>query len=137
MTPPYVWGPKYWDFLRMMLETCSDEQAKTLLVPTIHNFHKMLPCPVCVTHFTDVLAKFPPERYVTGAGDEGRVARLRWYDLVREEVRKNEAPKSLLSQLRKHRVAILRAVGFVVFLLIAGVVGALVLRRCQETGVTS
>jgi len=130
-----VWGPVFWRFLRVVLETCSDEQAAKDLVPLITSFHALLPCHSCRTNFTKVLAAFPPDKYVTQKGAEGRTARLRWYDLVREEVRKHEPAKDFLARLRKHKYEIMRAAGFIVFLLIAALIGALILRRCQETGV--
>jgi hypothetical protein len=129
--PPSVWGPIYWQYLRFVLESCSETQAQTSLVPLITSFAATLPCESCTTNFAKVLAKYPPQNYVV----KDRASRLEWYDLVRDEVRRHEPPKTLLYQLRKHRVEIMRIVGFVVFILLAGVVGALILRRCKETGV--
>jgi hypothetical protein len=134
MTPPWIWGPVYWRFLYVVLETCSDEQAKSDLVPLVRAFHSMLPCESCRKNFKKVLEKYPPEKYLAGAAVH---ARLAWYNLVREEVRAHEPPKTLLYKLRKHKYEIMRAVGFIVFLLLAAIIGALVLRRCQEKGVVS
>ena len=130
MPPTWVWGPVFWAYLKMVLETTSEEQSKTHLVPLIKQFHLMLPCQSCRQNFEKVLAKFPPDKYVFT--EEGR--RL-WYHMVREEVRQHEPPKTLLYRLRKHKYELMRAAGFIVFLIIAGVIGALVLRRCQEKGV--
>lgn len=71
---PDQWGPPSWRYLRTVLETTSDEQAQTSLLPMIKTFAAMLPCESCRKNFDDVLRRFPPEHYVK----RDRASRLVW-----------------------------------------------------------
>lgn len=127
MTTPDEWGPLYWKTLKIVVEnggrTPSDKVA------FIGAMANALPCQVpCAQNFRGVLSEYPPERYMSSDLD----VRRQWYDLVREAVRKQEEPKTLPRILRRHRFTILRVTGYVVLLILAGFVGALIFRRYAE-----
>lgn len=128
-----VWGPIYWAYLRTYVSTVTDESATnaaTGMSPLVTAFTASLPCESCKLNFAKVLAKYPPSTYA-----QTLAKRLEWYDLVRQEVRQHEPPKSMLTRLRRSGPLIFKTLGFVLLLLIAAFMGALVLRRCQEKGV--
>jgi len=96
------WGPAYWSTLRYAVETSSGAP----LVAFVNAFALVLPCPKCIEHFKPILQQYPPEKYLASPSKEER---LKWFDMVREAVRKQEPPMTPGRFMRRHRLALLVA----------------------------
>lgn len=95
------------------------------LIPSI------LPCQnPCAVHFRKVLADYPPCEYLSAKSTRAR--RMQWFVLVRQAVRKNEAKMTPSRWWRKHGATVMQSIGFVLVILLAGVIGALCFKRCAE-----
>lgn len=89
---PSIWGKSAWTFIRCILQTFDPAtQDSEALCRWINALPQVLPCYKCRINFTHTLQKYPFKEYC----DKGLYTK--WYDSVREEVRRHETPSNVIN----------------------------------------
>lgn len=130
--PPWVWGPAFWNYMRIACETWKPASTDdTSLVDAMNLIPALIPCKnPCAPHFKEVLEKYPPVDFLGPAST--REQRVNWYRLVRTEVHKKEPKKTAADWWRKNGKKVMWTIGFILLVVLAGCVGALCFKRCAE-----
>lgn len=134
---PDVWGPAYWATMKISCETWSPRKDNdTSLADFMTGIADVLPCQMpCAAQYRTVLEKYPPQEWLVasdGADQGGKARRVEWYQLVRGAVRRHEQPMTADRWFRKHGWQLMWGIGFVLLVILAGVVGALCCKRFHQ-----
>ena len=129
---PEVWGPPWWNVIRISCETWRPSSpTDDSLERFVEIVADVLPCKnPCAIHYRAILNKYPPSEWLSASTTRQR--KMQWYALVRQAVRLQEPKMSVQRWLQRNSVPIMQTVGFVLLVLLAGCVGALICKRCAE-----
>jgi hypothetical protein len=128
MVTPSVWGPQWWGALKTSAIHYRQKDGGALWTQFVILFTQaILPCGSCETNFAPVLKKLPPADYQSTAQ-----RRLEWVKLARAEVRRHEARRTPAQWIKRNSGTIAKLIAVLLFIGAAGVVGALIHRRCSS-----
>lgn len=109
--------------MRLASENTQDAEAWVQFMQLITL--KMLPCQTCSVNFAPILKRLPLDDY-----KQTPAKRVEWVELARKEVSKHATPTKWL---QKNGPIMAKVAGVLLLLFLAGLTGALIHRRCQQT----